>query len=223
MSEQEIFEILNKHIKKIQSEKDKPVRVAINGIEGTGKTVFAKKLTNYLNAIHINAIHISIDGFHFNQEIRYQQGRDSAKGYYENSYDEMTFVQKVLLSSQTDRPHYTLASHDLKTDRYLNLAPIYIEQKTVIITDGAYLFKPNYIEHWDLKIYLRTNFEIALKRGIKRDEKQLGGFEATKEKYKQRYHKASKMYLRENEPEARADIVIDNTHFDRLVIVKKIY
>ncbi|UWX56357.1 hypothetical protein NYZ99_09215 [Maribacter litopenaei] len=220
MSEKETFELITNRILSIQKDKRKPVRIAINGIEGTGKTVMAEKLTEYLNSKNIRAIQVSIDGFHFNKEVRYKQGRDSAKGYYEDSYDEIAFVEKVLKSSQSEFPNYTSATHDLETDEYLNLEPIELENNTVLITDGAYLFKPNYRTHWDLKIYLKTSFEIAMKRGIERDKNSLGGIDLTKEKYEKRYHKSSRMYLNENEPEKIADIIIDNSDFNNLKIIK---
>ena len=220
MNERETLELIKNSILSIRERKSKPIRVAINGIEGTGKTIFAGKLSEYLNSENINAKQISIDGFHFNKEVRYKQGRDSAKGYYEDSYVEIAFVEKVLVSSQSKMPNITKATHDLETDEYLNLKPIEIDNETVLITDGAYLFKPNYRNHWDLKIYLKTSFEIAMKRGIERDKDALGGINLTKEKYEKRYHKSSRIYLTENEPEKIADIIIDNSDFNHLQIIK---
>ena len=220
MTDKETFETIKDSIISIRKRKAKPIRIAINGIEGTGKTVFAEKLTEYLNSENLSAIQVSIDGFHFNKEVRYKQGRNSAKGYYEDSYDELTFVEKVLKSSQSEIPNITRATHDLETDEYLDLKPTEIDNETVLITDGAYLFKLNYSEHWDLKIYLKTDFKTALLRGMKRDVELLGGLKATKEKYDNRYHKASKIYIDENNPEGQADIIIDNTEFEDLKIIK---
>ncbi len=218
MTEKETFSIILEAIKSRQ--KHKPVRVAINGIEGTGKTVFAEKLTDYLNSKKLNALQVSIDGFHFNKEVRYRQGRDSARGYYEDSYNELAFVEKVLKSSQHEHPVITSATHDLVSDEYLDLEPTPIDPHTILITDGAYLFKPSYRDHWDLKIYLKTSFEIAMERGIERDQASLGGYESTKEKFEKRYHQASRIYLDENNPESQADIVIDNSDFDDLNVLK---
>lgn len=221
LSEEQIFSLILSLLNKISSKKDTPIRVAINGIEGTGKTTFAMKFHNFLNQEKIfDPVHVSIDGFHFNKQHRYQQGRDSAKGYYEDCYDEKSFVEKVLLFSQTNPFQYIPATHDLETDEYLNLSPIEISSNSVLITDGAYLFKENYRDHWDLKIYLKTDFDTARERGVKRDMENLGGKESTEQKYLDRYHAASQMYIQENNPESLADIVIDNTNFDRLKIRK---
>lgn len=223
MIETEAFEIIAHRIRAIQNVKSKPIRVAINGIEGTGKTVFAEKLSNYLTDKGFIAKQVTIDGFHFNKERRYRQGRDSGKGYYEDCYNEMSFVEKVLKASQAENPHITAATHDLESDEYLDLEPIEIDPQTVLITDGAYLFKAIYRDHWDLKVYLKTSFETAMSRGINRDMASLGGFDQTKEKFIKRYHEASRIYIAENEPEKQADIVFDNSDFEDLRLVRNSY
>ena len=221
MTSNQIFDIINNEIKKIFLKKNKPIRIAINGIEGTGKTVFAINLSQYLTQSNINATHISIDGFHNNKEYRYRQGRNSYKGYYEDSYNEIEFVNKVLISSQSNPQNYVEAIHDLETDEYLDLKPKNISNRTVLITDGAYLFKPIYLSYWDFKIYLKTDFNTAMLRGIERDKTLLGTKKEAKEKYIKRYHKASLFYNNECQPESNADLVIDNTDFDNLVIQSK--
>lgn len=211
MTQAEVFNVIR--LKAISVIKDKPLRIAINGIEGSGKTIFARHLTQYLIDEQYKAVHVSIDGFHHDRAYRYRQGRDSARGYYEDSYDEKAFVEGVLKRSQNDQPSYTPASHDLDTDKYLASNPINIGPDTFIITDGAYLFKPVYMPYWDLKIYLKTDFETAMKRGARRDEFSLGSYEAAQLKFKHRYHAASKIYQMEVDPDHHADIVIDNTDF----------
>jgi len=82
MKKNEVFKIIVAELDRISEQKTKPIRVAINGIEGTGKTIFANKLTKFLKQRSKIAIQVSIDGFHFNKEHRYKQGRNSANGYF---------------------------------------------------------------------------------------------------------------------------------------------
>ncbi len=220
MNQRKIFNIIKERITEIQKSKNNVVRVAINGIEGTGKTVFCKKLTEYLTENKLNAIQVTIDGYHNFKNIRYKQGRDSAKGYYEDAYNENEFVEKVLKSSQNDSPFYVEKIHDLETDEEIIPKKNKLTKQHIILTDGAYLFKEIYRKHWDLKIYLQTDFKTAKMRGIERDKDLLGGFQSTKEKYEKRYHKASRIYIEENKPTEVADIVIDNTDFENLIILK---
>lgn len=219
MTQLEVFNILQAKIIEVQKRKHTVVRVGINGIEGTGKTTFCQSLTEFLNKKGLKAIQITIDGYHNPQQVRYKQGRDSAKGYYEDAYNETEFIEKVLISSQKENPTYVDAIHNLETDQPLKPTTLSLTNKHIILTDGAYIFKKNYAPYWDLKIYLQTDFETALARGIQRDLILLGGLTSAKEKYKVRYHKASKMYIEENNPTTVADIIIDNTEFNNLKIV----
>lgn len=221
MKEQEVLDIIQDKIKTIQLHKNKIVRVAINGIEGTGKTVFCEKLTKHLNNNGYKAIQVTIDGYHNTKQIRYQQGKDSAKGYYEDAYNETAFVDFVLKASQEETPFYVEQIHNLETDEIIKPVKTTLTNQYILLTDGAYLFKPNYVAHWDLKIYLQTDFTTALTRGIKRDVVLLGGLKAAKEKYDNRYHKASKIYIAENKPISIADIIIDNTNLEDLKILKQ--
>ena len=58
-------------------------------------------------------------------------------------------------------------------------------------------------------------------RGIERDKNLLGNKENAKEKYFIRYHRASLFYNNECQPESKANLVIDNTEFDNLIIQRK--
>jgi len=214
-----ILETVRAVIEEKSAGRGTPLRVAVNGIEGSGKTTFAEHLTAYLARNRFTARHIPIDGFHNPRAVRYRQGRDSADGYYEDAYDETAFAQKVLHASRDDPPVITPAIHDLDTDRTLDVKPIRIATDTIIITDGAYLFKPVFRDGWDLKIYLRTDPATAMRRGVRRDAAALGGDIAAAELYRNRYHAAFERYVRECAPEASADIVIDNTDYDRPDIV----
>ncbi|WMX12277.1 MULTISPECIES: hypothetical protein [unclassified Aureispira] len=218
MQQEVLFRKLLNHIIALQNQRKKPLRIAVSGIEGTGKTSFVIALCAYLNCNGKQAIHVSIDGFHYNKAHRYRQGRNSAKGYYEDSYNDQAFVTKVLVASQQNNPTYIAATHDLESDAYLDLPPIQIPNQAIIITDGAYLFKPIFKDYWDFKIYLYADFEVALQRGIARDQTIFGSREAAKLKFIERYHAASKLYLEECTPQKQADWIIDSNDFENYKI-----
>lgn len=223
MNEKSIFSLIACVLSEKQRVQKRVLRIAVNGIEGTGKTVFTEKLTQYLQEKGLNIFHVSIDGFHFHTDHRYKQGKNSAKGYYEDCYNERSFAEEVLLASQKDKPYFVPAIHDIITDRYLDATPVYIPSDSVLITDGSYLFKPIYRKHWDIKVYIKTDFSTAMKRGITRDSELLGGDANAEFKYLHRYHKASQMYINENKPEDLADIIIDNTDFNNILLLKNTF
>ena len=61
---------------------DHPTRVAIDGVDGSGKTTLADELVEPLRRAGRDVIRASVDGFHNPRAIRHRQGRDSADGYY---------------------------------------------------------------------------------------------------------------------------------------------
>jgi uridine kinase len=53
------------------------LRVAVDGVDGVGKTTFADKLGGAVERIGRPVIRTSIDGFHNPGELRYRRGRAS--------------------------------------------------------------------------------------------------------------------------------------------------
>src|SRR5262245_47953937 len=66
---------------------DQIVRVAVDGVDGVGKTTFADKLGRVVELIGRTVIRSSVDGFHNPRELRYRRGRTSPEGFYFDSYD----------------------------------------------------------------------------------------------------------------------------------------
>src|SRR5690606_29504984 len=94
------------------------------------------------------------------------------------------------------------------------LAPKKIPDNAVLVTDGCYLFKPVFNQHWDLRVYLKTDFATALERGARRDQNSLGGYDEAKHRFLSRSHAASKPYISEVGPELIGDWVsANNEHY----------
>ena len=63
------------------------VLVAVDGVDGAGKSTFADELARVLRGSARTVIRASVDSFHHPRAIRYRQGRDSPQGFFEDSYD----------------------------------------------------------------------------------------------------------------------------------------
>src|SRR5262245_34997490 len=75
---------------------DGVARVAIDGVDGAGKTMFADELGDRLASSGRPLIRASVDGFHHPRAIRYRRGRTSPEGFYRDSYDYAR-LKRVLL------------------------------------------------------------------------------------------------------------------------------
>ena len=63
------------------------VRVAVDGVDGAGKTTFADGLAALLIAAGRPTVRASVDGFHHVRARRYRRGRTSWQGFWLDSFD----------------------------------------------------------------------------------------------------------------------------------------
>jgi uridine kinase len=183
-------------------------RVAIDGVDGAGKTTLADALAPLVAARGRPAIRASVDDFHHPRAVRYAQGRYSPDGYYLDSYDYDTF-RALLLDplSPGGSGRFAAQRFDLDNDRRLELDWRQAPATAALIVDGIFLHRPELRQSWDLSIFLKVDFKISLPRGAGRGP----AFDAIDPASPAhlRYVGGQTRYLAECKPEQHADIVID--------------
>lgn len=188
-----------------------PVRVGVSGITASGKTTLANELAEELLCRKKKVIRTSIDNFHNPRDIRYRQGKEAAIGYYEDAHDYESFKKRLLIPlGPNGNLHYQTISLDLAKDEYVNPEVKVATKDMILIVDGTFLFKEDLCNLYDFKIFVNTDFELARKRGAKREERAFGSYERAEEMFIKRYHAASKLYLEQHSPQFNADVVIKN-------------
>lgn len=188
-----------------------PLRVAVDGVTASGKTTLAGEVSSALTALGRTTIRLSMDGFHHRRAHRYQQGRHSAAGYYNDAYDFTSFARYVLEPlGPGGNFHYRRAVIDLASDTPVDESTRQAPQSAILIVDGSFLQRPEIAELWDVVIFVDTSFEIARHRGVARDADQLGGIEEARKAFEVRYHAAAQLYLDEVGPADQADLVFGN-------------
>ncbi len=79
-----------------------------------------------------------------------------------------------------------------------------------------------YFTDFDYKIFLQTDFNTSLARGLKRtSEKEfLGSQEKIRAQYQTRYIPGQQLYLDSALPEQQAQCVVDNSNYTEPTILK---
>ncbi|AJG94132.1 hypothetical protein I6G77_07645 [Bacillus tropicus] len=189
-----------------------PIRVGVSGITASGKTTFANELAEEIKKRGLPVTRASIDDFHNPRLIRYAQGKESAKGYYEDAHDYTAFKERLLKPlGPNGNLQYETISHNLITDIPVYNTPILAQPNMVLIVDGTFLLKKDVAYLFDYKIFVDTNFEIARKRGAKRETEAFGSYKEAEKMFLNRYHAACKMYIEEHNPKDCADVVFRNS------------
>jgi uridine kinase len=194
--------------------------VGVSGVTASGKTTIANELAQEIQNRGKNVIRTSIDHFHNPRKIRYKQGKESAKGYYEDAHDYNSFREKLLVPLGPEgNLYYQTASLDLENDEYISPKPMFATPDMVLIVDGTFLFKKSLCDLFDYRIFVDTSFELARKRGAKREEESFGSLEKAEQMFIKRYHAASKLYLEEHAPKESANLIIVNNDLQNPEIV----
>ena len=111
-------------------------RVAIHGPGRAGKSTLAAELVPLLAARGVPVARGSTDDFVRPQEERYARGRDSALGYYYDSFDHDALRASVLAVTGA-----------------------------VVLFDGVFLFRPELDDLWDLRVLVEIDPKESVRRG----------------------------------------------------------
>lgn len=181
------------------------VLIAVDGVDGAGKTHFADDLAEAVRTKGHAAFRASIDGFHRPKSERYLKGKDSPEGFYRDSYDYSLFrrvlVEPFRLGGSTA---FVPAAFDVARDTAVQPRWVTGPDDALLIVDGIFLHRPELRALWNYSIWLDVPPEIAEARLIDRDGPNGVG---------SRYLEGQKLYLAEANPRAAATAIYDNSDF----------
>lgn len=191
-----------------------PVRVAIDGVDASGKTTLANELVPLVEERDRPIIRASVDGFHNPREVRYRLGADSPEGYYLDSFNREILLQDLLIPlGPGGNRKYRRAAFDFREDVATPEAWDEAPANAILLFDGVFLLRPELTRHWDFSIFVDVDFEISVPRAVARDVAQSQGQlapETVLAKYNQRYVPGQCIYLSEAHPKERATVIIQN-------------
>jgi uridine kinase len=193
---------------------DRVIRIAIDGVDGVGKTMLANALAPLVAGKGRPAIRASVDDFHNPRAVRYARGKYSPDGFFLDSYDYEAFRTLLLDPLEPGGSGRYVAKHfDHRTDQTVDAHAQQATASAALIVDGIFLHRPELHSCWDLSIFLKVDFNISVPRGAARDQ-------TPDAPAYQRYVGGQKRYLGECAPEQQADIVIDYNDFREPVILR---
>ncbi len=180
--------------------------VAVDGVDGAGKTTFADALAEELRRQGREVVRASIDGFHHPLAHRRAQGR-TAQAVWSRHFDHAAVRREVIDPWRSGPPAtYRTAVHDVVTDARLDAPPEPVPDEGVLVVDGLFCQRPELDGCWDVVVFLDVPFEVSVARMAARD----GSPDDVEHPDQKRYVDAQRIYFRTCDPRARADLVVDN-------------
>ncbi|WP_143030378.1 uridine kinase [Blastococcus aurantiacus] len=190
--------------------------VAVDGVDGSGKTVFADQLAAAIDATGRPVIRASVDDFHHARAERYRRGRTSPEGFWLDSYDYAA-LGRELLDPLRDGAPVRLRWHDLAADRHVDEPPAPTPPRAVVVIDGIFLHRDELAGRWGLSVWLDVPFAVTAARMALRDGSPAHpGHPAMR-----RYVGGQLLYFAACAPWERADLVVDNTDWTTPRLVRR--
>lgn len=181
--------------------------VAVDGVDGSGKTTFAAALAARLRE-HRPVVLIHADDFLNPRALRYAKGRESPEGFWLDSYDHAALTASVLVPlGPGGDGHFRRTWHDLASDRPTDAPWEQAPPRTVTIVDGLFLHRDELAEHWDASFFLDAPFEATLARLSARDGTEPDPAHPSM----RRYVEGQRRYFAAARPWSRATWVIDTS------------
>jgi len=187
------------------------VIIAIDGLDGAGKTVFADGLAEVFAETGDAVFRAGIDGFHRPRAERYASGRRSPEGFYRDSYDYATF-RRVLIDPFRDGAQtagttgFQLTAFDLARDAPVESQWVTAPLDAVLVVDGIFLNRAELQDLWDWSVWLDVPVGVAYARMALRDDSDPDPDAPSNARYRQ----GQELYLAEARPREAASVIVDN-------------
>ena len=162
--------------------------VGINGIDCSGKTTFAKSVSKYFTHHKIDNDHLDIDNFN-NSSIE----SETYKAFVSGSWDEEDLNR-----------YYELIINYSDVIRAVSESQ---KKYPLVILEGIFIYKPQLVNLFDLKIYLDIDISLGRKRFKKR--RSLKQDKRPFEIYDEIWMLSHIRYESEVHPKQIGDLVID--------------
>jgi uridine kinase len=199
-------------------ERPHPVRVAVDGVEGAGKTVLADELGRLLRTRGRVCLRASLAGFRRPRPARGARAQPSADDYYRHTFD-LGALRRELLDplGPGGSLHYRTRILDPVSGEPVEQPRLEAAREAIVVVSGPFLLRQELRDRWDVAVWVQVDFDVARARGAERDRGSFGP--EVDELYRNTYHAAQQHYLEEERPADHAEVVFHNDDVDHPVVV----
>lgn len=182
--------------------------VAVSGIDASGKGFVSQRLAARLELAGLRVALTGVDGW-LNLPGRRFNPANPAEHFYLHAFRFEEMFDRLVL------PLRDLRSIRLEADFTEETASAYRrhvyawEDVDVVLLEGIYLLRPNFLPRYNLAIWIDCTFETAIDRAIARGQEGLPP-EETVRAFRTIYLPAQEIHFARDDPKGAADFVVVN-------------
>jgi uridine kinase len=180
--------------------------IAVDGIDGSGKTMLADRLLAVLAQAGTPAVLLRVDDFR--RPIAWgHDARGEADLYYEDYYDLALLERGARAFLECDSG-FELPVFDSRTERHQGRRTIAFDGAPLALIEGVFAQRVAAVRQSAAIVYIETSREEARRRILARDMGRGRTIADVTHRIDARYFPAQDRYVREHDPLAHADALI---------------
>jgi len=191
--------------------------IAIDGLDGSGKSELARRLATACAAAREPAVLFHVDDFR-RPLGPLAPGVDEAAAYYDRYYD-FAALDACLGAFLAGAPAATIARFDRVTERLAGEVTLAFEQATVGILEGVFVLRSQAAAAATV-VRLEVTEGEARGRVLARDVARGRPREVVEHRMNHRYFPAQRLYTAAFDPARRADVLINNERWEQPVLLR---
>jgi uridine kinase len=192
--------------------------VAVDGLDGSGKSQFARALADACQAEGEPTVILRVDDFR-RPLGPLAPGADEAAIYYERYYD-FAALDACLASFLAGAPSARIPRFDTGREIVDGEQELHWGDAGLAVLEGVFVLRATNVTRAPL-IVLEVSEAEARRRVLDRDRAKGRSVEVVEHRMNNRYFPAQRRYRAEHDPLARADVVVDNDRWDAPRILRR--
>jgi uridine kinase len=186
------------------------VSVAISGIDGAGKSTFARRLERRIASAGVAVAVVEGDGFLTSRAARYRPGVPPGRAYYELGFDYSVLADRVLPAVVAGGGRdLVVPIRDLISD-VAGTRVVRVPAHGVLIVEGMFLLREPLRSRFDVTIWIEIEVAVAMARAAARprDIAHYGSPHQVLNRFRQRHAVAHHLHLENDHPHRASDLVV---------------
>lgn len=180
--------------------------VGISGIDASGKGFVVSNLVELL--AQFNVAVINADGWLNLPHVRFGDA-DHGRHFYENALRLDEMFERLILPLKQNRSINITTDFTEETATEFRPHNYVFDNIDIILLEGIFIFKRQYADLFDLKIWIECRLETATSRAIARSQEGLTKDE-TIAAYERIYFPAQRLHFRLDSPQTASDLIFQN-------------
>ncbi len=182
--------------------------VAVSGIDASGKGYVAERLAARLEAAGLRVALTGLDGWLNLPPVRFDPAHP-AEHFYRHAFRFDEMFQRLILPLRDRRSIRLEADFTEETASAYRKHVYDFEEVDVVLLEGIYLLRHDFLPRYDLAIWIDCTFETAIERAIARGQEGLPPDETVRA-FQTIYLPAQEIHFARDDPKATADLVVAN-------------